>query len=266
MTDEETDESILMLRDDLDSPGPAEYRTSRQELALIDAAIDQAHATQPRRVRWLRALPWTGGFSLVFGGVAAAAWVGSVFSPEPPKLEEKDLAQEPESAPDISPVLQQEPAAEQPEETPEASEHAPKTAPAPRASGEALPKPPEDLLAKASQLRAEGKLGEAERVYESLLKQRPSGSTAYVARVALAQLQAGRAPDAARQQLLLARKQQPAGALDPEISRLLASTYRAQGNSEAEARELRRLVTKHPGGAVGDEARRRLEELGAAGP
>lgn len=122
--------------------------------------------------------------------------------------------------------------------------------------------PSEDLLQKANRLRREGQPREAEQTYLQLVQREPQSGSAYVARVAVAELRMGRNPASAIALLQAALRQTPGGPLDIEIHQLLAQGYRATGRAAAERSELLLLTQQHPGTLAADRARARLSELG----
>jgi tetratricopeptide (TPR) repeat protein len=122
--------------------------------------------------------------------------------------------------------------------------------------------PSEDLLQKANRLRREGQPREAEQTYLQLVQREPQSSSAYVARVAVAELRMGRNPASALELLRTALRQSPRGPLDIEIHQLLAQGYRATGKAGLERDELLLLSQQYPGTLAADRARARLSELG----
>ncbi len=264
MSSEELPAFLKLLRDDLDTAGPAEYRTPKQEQALSDAAIDEAAEQALVHVR----RPWLSRFAMaavvVLGASAAAAWAGGAFTVEPAETDEPRSTHQ-ASSPVLPEVVERAATEEaQPEPESEASARSippsQALAPKPRA---ASPQSPSDMLAAANRLRAAGKNAEAQQAYSRVIEQQSGTSAAYVARVSLAQLRAAK-PSAAIELLLAARRQQPAGVLQLEIASALAKAHRASGNHAQERAELQRIVKLQPNGPAARQARQRLQVLKVA--
>lgn len=121
--------------------------------------------------------------------------------------------------------------------------------------------PVEDLLQKANRLRREGQPNEAAQTYLQLVQREPQSTSAYVARVAVAELRMGRNPAGSIELLQAALRHFPRGPLDIEIHQLLAQGHRATGNAALERSELTLLTKQHPGTLAADRAQARLGEL-----
>jgi hypothetical protein len=142
-----------------------------------------------------------------------------------------------------------------------AEPHAPaRAATQPRRSGGA-----EDLLQRANRLRGDGDYRGAERTYLSAVALAPHGPVAYAARVAAAGLRLDHWGDA-RGALRLyteALREQPAGALTPEIHEGMAHADRALGRVRDERQALQALLSEQPSGPAAERARARLQALDA---
>jgi TolA-binding protein len=266
--EEQLPPSLQVLSEDLSAPGPALPLSAADAERLITSALKGPRsaalggvggAARRRRAAGVVAL-------VLLGSSAAAAWYQHRVS-----ARERALAQATASA-----DRQAEREATQPKRVPQPEttaqvEIVSNEAAAPAQASDSVVRavesparaaPAEDLLQKASRLRREGQLKEAEQVYLQLVQREPQSSSAYVARVAVAELRIGRNPAGAIELLQAAVRYFPQGPLDIEIHQLLAQGYRATGNVTLERSALTRLTTRHSGSIAADRARTRLNELG----
>jgi len=125
-----------------------------------------------------------------------------------------------------------------------------------------------DLLARANQLRAQGRFRRAESVYRAAARAGRGSLTAYVAQVAAGGIRLDHLndPRGARDAYLAARRAQPGGPLDVEVQQGLATAARQLGDVAGERRALRALLASTSGGPVAERARMRLAELAGNRP
>jgi len=266
----ELPESLQSLAQDLNGPGPA--------LPLSQSDADQLIAGALRQRADRKGVIGLGGglrkgrafgvaALLLLGSSAAAAWYQHRIDVQETERAQQ-AADEARAAPRRHPQNQQprvplsEPAAASAVtelQQPDQPEQTARTA-APEASSSGSPA--EDLLQKANRLRREGQPKEAEQTYLQLVQREPQSMSAYVARVAVAELRLGRNPSSAIDLLQTALQRFPKGPLEIEIHQALAQAYRSTGNAALERSELTRLVTQYEGTPAADRARARLIELG----
>jgi hypothetical protein len=264
---------LQTLANDLAAPGPALPLADADAERMIAKALREsrgaAHFTAAGAVR-----PWRGSLVhkrravgaaavLLIGTSAAAAWYqhrSEVRARELARIAASAEAREArhEAQRQVAPALL-EPATADDKLQPDTPVQ-PSVAPVVEPSAHAAPS--EDLLQKANRLRREGQPREAEQTYLQLVQREPQSGSAYVARVAVAELRMGRNPAGAIALLQAALRQTPGGPLDIEIHQLLAQGYRATGKAAAERSELLLLTQQHPGTLAADRARARLSELG----
>jgi TolA-binding protein len=122
---------------------------------------------------------------------------------------------------------------------------------------------PEDLLARANRLRAEGAFAQARDTYAQVVRRAPNTLSAYAAQVAAGSLELEHLarPEEARRLFERALQNRPNGALSLEIYQGLAASYGALGRSRDEARTLERLLESYPNAHAAKRAQARLEEL-----
>jgi TolA-binding protein len=266
--------SLKVLSEDLQAPGPALPLSALDAERLIAGALK---APQRRAValglgstvRKKRAM---GAVALVLlGSSAAAAWYQhrvsvrerakvEAFADQQPSERDSQRTGSSPTPPNPTPVSPT-PGSEGVTDGVLAHEQSADTV-APTVEPALRPAPAEDLLQKASRLRRDGQPKEAEQVYLQLVQREPQSTSAYVARVAVAELRIGRSPASAIELLQAALRHFPQGPLDIEIHQLLAQGYRSTGNATLERNALTRLTTRHPGSLAADRARTRLNELG----
>jgi tetratricopeptide (TPR) repeat protein len=281
-----------------DGPGPAQPIRAERAEALVRGALDAWQAERglaepagaslkpPRRRAALAAFVALG----VAGAAAAAGYtlLHSSLTPMPVlRAVSQPLGGRPlpsaASAPEIPAVPEASAAPESPPEelrsAPASSSEAAPKAPHSRASGrqrdEAEEPPaqesaaaeaiPQDWLRQANQLRASGRYAEAEQIYAKVYRTYPRSASAYVARVAAANIRLEHLNDAdgARRLYQAAEKGGKGGALEVEIRSGEARASRKLGEKAAEIEALRALIAAHPGSRAAERARARLTELGA---
>lgn len=262
-------QSLQALSQDFDAPGPALPLSDAESARLIAVALQQS-----RRRRG--ALWFAGGVPkrramgavalLLLGSSAAAAWYQHRI-----ELHDREHSQAvPSSAeravqPSVTTQRQAPAAASSAVVAHNAVEdQASEPTLAPEVKGaEAAARavPVEDLLQKANRLRREGQPNEAAQTYLQLVQREPQSTSAYVARVAVAELRMGRNPAGSIELLQTALRYFPRGPLDIEIHQLLAQGHRATGNAALERSELLQLTKQHPGTLAADRAQARLAEL-----
>jgi TolA-binding protein len=264
LPEEQLPEQLSSLLD-LGGDGPAAPLSGDAAERLIATALQERRTragwfSGATRLRSGRAL---GVVALVLiGSSAAAAWYQHRIELRERELEHAvpddsakqprartERAQQPSIVP-TSEVVANEPAA--PASTPDEGAGA-------ESPGRVMPA--EDLLQKASRLRREGQAKEAEQTYMQLVQREPQSMSAYVARVAVAELRLGRNPSSAIELLQAAQQRFPSGPLDIEIHQALAQACRGTGNAVRERAELKTLISQHPGTVAADRARARLSEL-----
>lgn len=226
----------------LNEPGALTHHDEDQARALIKAALDEAleGSTPNDRTRrrakvkgrkfvrvWLMA-----AFVFAAGGVLAA--VGRQYWAAQRAVEDagqraaggehgasETRSNSDHAAPSVSPI--QDPAPSNPaveRAAPPARPDDSRTTPTPEGNSQApSSNTGKDLLAEANRLRRSGRLAEAVRVYSRVVERAPSSQSAYVARVAAAQLLLGSAPEQALVLFRQAHKSRPTGPLEREIQR-----------------------------------------------
>jgi TolA-binding protein len=263
-------ESLQTLAQDLDVAGPAVPLSDEDATRMIAAALEARHA---KPALWRGGSARKGrvaaaGVLLLLGSSAAAAWYQhgiAVRERENARLEAPSVAVDrPRNAPQSgqatpAQVVPYQPVQAQPTDGRVAQEARADESPSVDIPARAVPA--EDLLQKASRLRREGQPAEAEQTYLQLVQREPQSMSAYVARVAVAELRMGRNPASAIELLHTALRHFPNGPLEIEIHQALAQAYRGTGNALQERSELTRLITQHPGTPAADRAQVRLNEL-----
>lgn len=274
-------ESVLRA----DGDGPAARIDAASAQRLIAQAIDGAAAAPVAPLR-VKRYGWLLAAALVITGSAAAMYaarpwrsedLGSARRPAAPRAVEPAPAPEPVptavaaapvEAPAAKAAVAQAPADRQ---APAASSDSRKLDSAAAAAQTAAPEhgagagAVQDLLRRANRLRGQGRYRTAERTYLRAVAESPTGAPAYSARVAAAALRIERLndPRGALQLYADALREQPRGALAPEIHEGMAQAYRKLGQPARERQALSALLDEQPDGPAAERARIRLEELTA---
>ena len=125
-----------------------------------------------------------------------------------------------------------------------------------------------ELFERAGERRAQGRVGEAARLYRELQRRYPRSPEAQISRLSLARLLLRRLgdPRGALGQLDAYLQAAPSGPLAPECRYQRAVALRRLGRVEDERQALELLLRRDPGSVYVPAARRRLEELAVMHP
>jgi tetratricopeptide (TPR) repeat protein len=272
MNDESESAADLAASFPLDGrPGPAPRLTAERSQAMVERAIEtwQREPTRPPSRIPGRAAGVAAAAVFVSAAAAAGFWVTRAEAPDAPddgRTETREVAR---IAPPVAAKGTAEGAAEEPviDLEPEAPAE-PEPPPIHSRREGTAPRTAEDWMQRASRLRGEGKWHEAEKTYRRVVSEHPGTASAYVARVAAASLRLDRLGDAAGARRLFeeALGARPGGALDIEVRQGIADASRRLGDAGRERAALQALVAAHPHTRAAEDARRRLDSLGAKAP
>jgi TolA-binding protein len=269
----------------LDAAGPAQFLGAHKQRALVDSAFNLARnstgtltaGTKPfhsaptfahraSAPRWIR----RGGVALVFFAASAAAglaghriWLAAdQASPQtpltPPAPRAVQHRERPSSA--ATELAANEPVAQEGVALPGSTEIAGHTN---NPTTAAATEPSQDLLKEANALRRQGDLTGAKRLYLQVVKEQQGSMAAYVAQVAVAELELKQDPSTALRNYLAAQAQSPTGSLELEILQGIAQSYRALGNPQEEHKILAQIRDRYPNSIA---ARNAGERLGISSP
>lgn len=242
----ENDDDLAQLFSLDDEPGPAKKLSRAEEDALI-AAVLAPKKVLPR----FMGIAAAAAVILFASGAVAAVW----FATRVPEVVPPAVVVEQPKKVVIAPRKLVIPPEVRVEELP-----AEPTKSAKKASE------PEDLLAKANELRGQKNWSAAEKTYSRVVRAYPRSQAAYVAAIAAAALRLEHLDDAQGALLLYekARRLAPKGALDADILFGIAGAHRALGEREEEKRALSHLLRKYPKSVFAPGAQKRIAELEAA--
>ncbi|KFE69222.1 tetratricopeptide repeat protein [Hyalangium minutum] len=252
--------------------GPAQRISQKRSAELIQgvlAVMEAPAAPPPKRGRFRRGV-WVTGACLVLAGAAAASYWSLRTSP-PEVLPVPRVA---EVQPPVAPAPQAvQPAPEPavpppPPSAPTEPAVAPAQEPVVRQRPAAPATEPEDLLRRANERRAAGAWREADALYQRVIQSHPGTASAYVARVASAELRLKQLGDAqgALRQFQQALRMQPHGTLSEEARHGVAEAFQALGDPVREAQALKDFLQAHPESLLAEPARRRLQALSPPAP
>jgi tetratricopeptide (TPR) repeat protein len=223
-------------------PGPAKKISSETQDRLLASVLAPKKVVS--RVLGIAA---AAAVALFAGGAIAAVWYATREEPAEPLAE---AVRETPREVIVAPSLPEEPDPVLPQE-PEPAKRAKKL------------EAPEDLLAKANELRGQKQWGAAEKTYSRVMRAHPRSQAAYVAAIAAAALRLEHLDDAHGALLLYekARAISPNGALEADVLFGIAGAHRALGDRADEKRTLEHLLRKYPKSVFVPAAKKRIAEL-----